>query len=235
MKKKLLTLISLCAMTAFAERPRPTHERKPAPPSWQAYTLQHLEFSTSPEPDDIATVLIPSPQRGKFLSMLTTTNWPRLTGNMTRRTVNMTMMLDAYDVPPPVEFVSQWQDADWNTCPAQPSVRLFFTSVKTKYDVSDANSNPTHYWWAATDMGSWELTAVDNRGAFVSASISDPHQWTDALGRSAMLNKADFFQCVSNVAQLGLSAGGACFYDTGVAQVSEDGETVLHITGFEVY
>lgn len=234
MKYKLLISILICGCLA-ASRPQPVRQRKPAPPQWEAYTLEHQSFRTLPEPGDLATVEILGPETGKFLAMIATTNWPGLTGNMTRRTVNITLMLDAFDVEPPIEFASQWQDADWNTCPAQPSLRLFFTSVPGKYDVDDANANPTHYWWACTEMGSWDLTAVDNRGAFLSASISDPHQWTDALGRSAMLNQADFFECGSNVAVTAFSAGGNCFYDTGVAKARAGGQVVLHITGLEVY
>lgn len=231
-----------------AKRPNPAAgvRRKPAPPSWQAYSLQWQMFPTTPEPGtgDIATVRIPGPLSGEYLSMLTTTNWPGVIGggtsaNMTRHWVSMTMILDAIGVEPPVLFSSAWGNEDWNTCPALPSVRLFFTSARGKYNVNDANDHPENYWWCCTDFGSWTLTAVDNRGAYLEASISDPHQWTDALGRSAMSYTNAFYNCVSNIAQLGLSAGGNCFYDTGVALSSqgaddEDGIAVLHITNFEV-
>ncbi len=156
---------------------------------------------------------------------------------MTRKSIALTMILDASGVEPPVLFSSAYENEDWNTCPAPPSIRMFFTSVKGKYDVNLANANPTNYWWCCTDFGSWDLTAIDNRGAYVEASISDPNQWTDALGDSATnpAYTASFYGCVSNIAQIGLSGGGNCFYDTGVALASPDGDAVLHITDVEVY
>jgi hypothetical protein len=227
-----------------SERPGdPVHIEKPTPPGWQAYSLQWQTFSTGPQPGtgDIAAVRLPGPLSGEYLSMLTTTNWPGCTGNLTRQWVSMTMILDAGDVAPPVIFSSAWENEDWNSCPALPSVRLFFTSTPGKYDVADANAHPGNYWWCCTDFGSWTLTAVDDRGAYVEASFGDPGQWTDALGRSAADETNAFCNCVSNITQIGLSAGGNCFYDTGVAlnaaltpETDEAGTAVLHITGIEV-
>ncbi len=86
-----LTLSVRIAIAGDSERPAPAATavsrsegvsilpvRKPAPPSWDAYTLDWETFSTAPQADtgDVTTVRLPGPLSWEYLSMLTTTNWP---------------------------------------------------------------------------------------------------------------------------------------------------------------
>ncbi len=204
----------------------------PVSASWSAYSLYDFPAgSTEPASGDVATLAIPIPNDDvEYVSFLTTATDPILLGDLTGKTITATLSISAAGTP---VFIFNFEGESWDTCPAPPNVRLYFTTTSGMYDLDDANANETQYWWA--DSASTNLCPGLN--ATLAASLLDPSQWSDSQGNSASNPQytAAFFGAVRNVRQIGLAFGGGCFYDVGVGVAEDSGTAEFHLINFTLY
>lgn len=175
--QKLLCLLALCSIGATID----VHilRNGPMSVSWNAYGLYDTPFgSTEPTNGDIATLAIPIPDNDvEYVSFLTTTTDPHLVGDLTGKTLNAVISVSTVGTP---VFIFGFEGSSWDTCPAPPNVRIYFTTTGDMYDLDDANTNETQYWWA--DTACTNLAAGLN--ATLTASLLDPSQWSDSQGNS---------------------------------------------------
>ncbi len=204
----------------------------PVSASWSAYSLYDTSSgSTEPTNGDVATLAIPVPNRNiQCVSFLTTTTDPNLLGDLAGKTIRATFGVSTIGTP---TFIYNFEGYSWNTCPAPANVRLYFTTTAGMYDLDNAVTNETQYWWA--DIAGTNLEA--GLDATLTASLLDPSQWSDEEGNSGSNPQytAAFFDAVSNVQQIGLAFGGGCFYDVGVGMAKGGGTAYFHLESFTVY
>lgn len=64
----------------------------------------------------------------------------------------------------------------------------------------------------------------------------DPAHWSDAFGHSAADPNytAAFLAAIANVQQIGVSFGGGCFFDVGIAVLPNTGTAVFHLISYDV-
>jgi hypothetical protein len=74
-------------------------------------------------------------------------------------------------------------------------------------------------WWANVQVQNLNSPIVDSNGEMTLQAKVDPSQpnvWSDWNGKDANQNQALFNQAASHVQQIGLSFGGASFFEDGV-------------------
>ena len=107
-----------------------------------------------------------------------------------------------------------------NPCVFPANVRLYFQT-------SNAGGFAfTNFWWSDTAF------AVLNNGSFTLTANVSPVGWSDWNGKLAADNAAAFNDAASNVTLVGLSFGGGCFFENGVA--TADGSGTFNLESFEV-
>ena len=168
------------------------------------------------------TLIFPSGLHPALVSFLTTDG---IGGDLSGDTITATVAVESIGVP---TFVYGYEGQPWNTCPAPASVRLYFTTVAGSYDLSNADEQYTNYWWSTSGMS---LCSIVGDFAILSNTLADPSAWSDSRGVSGADEPKAFFAAAHNVAQVGFSFGGGCFYDTGVG-VAKDSSATFIIKNF---
>jgi hypothetical protein len=228
--EKVLCLAALLSVGAAVD----VHSLRKGPESasWNAYNLYGIPSgSTESTNGEAATLAIPIPINDiEYVSFLTTSTDPNVLGDLSGKMIRATISISAIGVP---EFIFNFEGSSWDTCPAQANVRLYFTTTGGMYDLDDANTNETQYWWA--DVAGTNLdVGLDTT---LTASLLDPSQWLDSQGNpgSNPQYTAAFFEAVQNVRQIGLAFGGGCFYDVGVGVAEDSGSAEFHLINYTVY
>ena len=184
-----------------------------AQPVWSATSLWMYPVPVTNIDGCVAVSIPTSHDKTTMIAMLTTTNTPELLGDLCGATISATIQINTYDNPMLLYG---------NDCGSPPygNVRLYFTTTTGPYDYHTGMVNPTQYWWA--DYAMVNLSAGNPGqmipGTYTLTAAIDPQLWSDANGEYAgdpHFTDA-FFYAASMVAQIGLSFGGGCFYDTGV-------------------
>lgn len=108
-----------------------------------------------------------------------------------------------------------------DACGTAPSARLYFQTSKA------GGFAPTQYWWAHT-TGAQQLAP----GTFTLTATLTGDQWSDWSGKMGNdpVAAAGFTSATANVTGIGLSFGGGCFYENGVAAPNDS----LTLTSFSV-
>ncbi len=108
-----------------------------------------------------------------------------------------------------------------DACNTPASARLYFQTTKA------GGFDPTQYWWAHT-TGAQQLAP----GTFTVTTTVTPDQWSDWSGKMGTdsLASAGFAAAAANVTGIGLSFGGGCFFENGVAAPNDS----LTLTSFTV-
>src|SRR5258708_31639174 len=107
-----------------------------------------------------------------------------------------------------------------NPCGTPANVRLFFeTSNAGGFDF-------THFWWSDT-----AFTLLDNGSFTLTANVS-PVGWSDWNGQPAETNAGSFGDAASNVALIGFSFGGGCFFENGAG--TTDGSGTFNLDSFSL-
>lgn len=109
-------------------------------------------------------------------------------------------------------------EGTWNTgCRLNTNfVRLYFTSSTNLYSNITSRNDPNSYWWSTSylyiDPARWTLGyPVTLPAEFY------PWEWTNGVGELGTVNPAAFATCVNNRQRCGLSFGGRCYGDAGIA------------------
>jgi hypothetical protein len=137
---------------------------------------------------------------------MTTTNSSELLGNLRGATITATLQIVETNSP------VWWFGNDCGSGVRYPNVRLFFTTVTEPYPLDYANAHELEFWWAR------EAYAQVQQGTITLTAHLDPSKWGDSQGHSGETEpyRTGFLSAASRVAQIGLSFGGGCFFDTGV-------------------
>lgn len=139
---------------------------------------------------------------GSFTALLIS-DAKTLTGNLTGKTLNDTISVTGMNAA--ASFVDQ---NNGGCTPDRQSVRFYFETPGFAY---------ANFWWSNPVS-----VTLANNGAggvastTISASLSDPSQWSDYNGKSGTTDVAGFTAAVAKVSQVGLSFGGGCFFENGV-------------------
>jgi hypothetical protein len=99
-----------------------------------------------------------------------------------------------------------------NSCLCPAHVR--FLLQEKGDDLSGTNGKQYFRWWS--NSVAYQLAPGS---ANLSASVTDLSQWTSVFGEKATANPAataGFKQAIANLANVGFSFGGGCFYGHGV-------------------
>ena len=168
------------------------------------------------EANAIAGFTFPPSSQGKlFPAFLTHTQVTtmNLSGSVMRAEFSVTATPDAV-----FRFGGQ---GTWNPGTAPPNTRLYF-SVEPHYYNEGPHSN---YWFSKS--GAVFITNGFNT-AVMSASITNPAQWSDGQGQSV---PEQFWWAASRVKSVGICFGGGSFYDIGIAMVT--GTAEFHLYSFD--
>jgi hypothetical protein len=155
-----------------------------------------------------------------FTALLTTTD-PSLTGDDSAKTLNDTISVSG----DAASFMTQRKGGNCvGNTPA--AVRFYFTSPSASGSSFPPPGPPinglppagfyTQFWWS--NPVNLPLTS-GNQSGFISASMSDPTEWSDFDGQHANSSPAvleAFIEATQHVQSIGLSFGGECFFETGV-------------------
>ncbi|HEV3090622.1 MAG TPA: hypothetical protein VGX91_04160 [Candidatus Cybelea sp.] len=125
---------------------------------------------------------------------LLTTQGSALTGDLTGMTLTDTVGVTGSNYP----FVTQYG----GSCSSAPTTRFFFHASGSAY---------TRYWWSNPE--SFKLQSGSS--ATLTASLTDPSQWSDWNGKNGTQDPSAFFSAVGHVIMIGLSYGGGCFFENG--------------------
>jgi hypothetical protein len=146
---------------------------------------------------------------GVYTALFTTTD-ANLTGDLTGRTLTDMISLggDA------TTFQTQFGGGDCvNNVPA--AVRFFFTAPAASG--SSVGTPPagfyTQFWWS--DAMHMDMTSGNDSMTLTESML--PADWSDWNGQPAATQADAFSQAVAHVQSIGLSFGGDCFFETGVA------------------
>ena len=156
-----------------------------------------------------------------LVAFMTTTNSTELLGNLRGCTITATIQIVETNSP------MWWFGNDCGSGVRYPNVRLFFTTNPEVYNLDHANANELEFWWAK------EAFAQVQQGTITLTAHLDPAKWGDSQGHSGETEpyRSGFLSAASRVAQIGLSFGGGCFYDTGVGiynpENPESGATLI--------
>ncbi len=219
--KRLLPFIAMAAIGAVDHRyiPPPRHE------VWETCTLWGDTGEVYSSTDNTVSFgFVYVCPKAAPVSFLTT---PCINGDLTGETITASISITTTGRPC---FVYGFEGYPWNTCPSGANVRLYFSCAPGPYDLDQANADECGYWWADFAAGS----VNDILDATLTASLTDPSQWSDSQGVSGADEPEAFFVAVQNIAQVGLAFGGGCFYDTGVGIGKGGGSATFHLKNYVV-
>jgi len=116
-----------------------------------------------------------------------------------------------------------------NTCDAPPSVRLFF---QRKGDDMTASENNTEYyrWWSVPAH-----YVLYDGAAILKGDLTRPQDWTSVLGKRGDASPAAtalFKAAINDLANVGVTFGGGCFYGHGV--FVRQGYAKFNMTAFTI-
>ena len=147
-----------------------------------------------------------------YTALLTTTD-KTLTGDLSMKTLNDTIVVSG----DAASFMTQHNGGDCvSNFPA--AVRFYFRSPSAS---GPSTGTPpagfyTQFWWS-NPMDVKLLNG--NQSQPISASMSDPNEWSDWNGQRGDSSPAvleAFIEATHKVKEIGLSFGGECFFETGV-------------------
>jgi hypothetical protein len=155
-----------------------------------------------------------------YTALLTTTD-KTLTGDLSARTLNDKVTLSG----PSTTFTSQ----NGSNCPPAPNATARFYFASPSASGSSVGTPPagfyTRFWWS--NPVSVTLVTGNQGPVPISASMSDPGEWSDWNGQSGA-NPAvtpAFLDATHKVQSVGLSFGGGCFFENGVTANNNSGNT----------
>jgi hypothetical protein len=192
-------LLPLLSISAIAQEPQ-----------WHANSVWAI-----PVPVNGTSLSIPT-SHSRFgtslVAFMTTTNTPGLIGDLRGATITATIQIVETNSP------MWWFGNDCGSGVRFPNVRLFFTTVIEPYPLAYANAHELEFWWAK------EAFARVQQGTITLTAHLDPAKWGDSQGHSGETEpyRAGFLSAASRVAQIGLSFGGGCFFDTGIGIYNPD-------------
>jgi hypothetical protein len=151
-------------------------------------------------------------ENGIYTALLTTKD-KSLTGDLSMTTLRDSISTNG----DATSFMTQNGGGDCtNNVPA--AVRFYFRSPSASG--SSTGTPPagfyTQFWWS--NPVNLPLLAGNQPAVTISASISDPTQWSDWNGQPAASPAVmeAFMEATRRVQEVGLSFGGECFFETGV-------------------
>jgi len=136
-----------------------------------------------------------------------TTDAKSLTGNLSGKTLTDTITVTGATAPFQTHF--------GGGCGNPPAVRFFFV------DQQRGGFAYTNYWWSIPVS-----YVLANGTATITASLADPHQWSDYNGQLGDVDPATtaaFFAAAADVQSIGLSFGGDCFFENGATTADGSG------------
>jgi hypothetical protein len=145
-----------------------------------------------------------------YTALFTTTD-PSMTGNQSMTTLTDTITASG----PATTFMTQHGGGDCvGNTPA--AVRFFFRSPSASGPSIPPPGGPpagfyTQFWWS--HPSSPQLVSGTQT---ITANMSNPSEWSDWDGKSALMVPEAFLEATQNVQAIGLSFGGLCFFETGV-------------------
>ena len=167
--------------------------------AWSVYNYNAANTSLTPKSASFdGTTATFSFQAGVYTSRLTTNAKP-LTGDLTGKTLTDTVTVTGATAPFQTHF--------GGGCGNPPAVRFFFVTQQ------GGGFAYTNYWWS--NPMSYVLA---NGTATLTASLADPHQWSDfngQFGDTDAATQAAFLAATADVQSVGLSFGGDCFFENG--------------------
>ena len=185
---------------------------------WKVYNWNPSGYALAPQPANLSTSGVSfNFAPGVYAGTLMTTD-STLVGNLTGGSFAGTFSVT--DMWPTATF-----EAQASPCPASTYVRFYFTTPGFAYD-NYWWSNPIHVDLANNGTGGVAPTSI-------STSLSDPTQWSDWNGQVASSSPqvtAAFYAAQAKVNQAGVSFGGGCFFENGVA--TSDGTGTFTLSGF---
>ncbi len=207
---------------------------KPSSSPWSMFLFENSsKYVGSSAPGvgaDLATFSFPvvNPSHPSLPAFLTTTSVPTLLGNLTGKTVSATISVTVTAAP---EFTYGGQGT-WNPGTMPANARLFFSTSANTYTLSQANNNPTNYWWS----NPVSVVIDDQTGTALLTVSLDPGNWSDGAGQfgSDPNAMAGFMAASQSVGQIGLAFGGGSFFDVGVALVPNTGTSDFHLVDYQV-
>ncbi len=222
---QLLVFLALLPMNAGAN---------PNGSAWSVFSFNDsAKYTGAPAPGigtDLATFTFPPLSANKPLlpAFLTTTTVTALLGDLTGKTVSATLAVSVTGAP----VFTYGGQGTWNQGTLPANTRLFFSTDANTYSLSQANNNPTCFWWS--NPTSVEISSQTGT-AQLAVSLTGGN-WSDANGQfgSDPNAAAGFTAAVQNVRQIGLSFGGGSFFDVGVALVPNTGAADFHLTSYQV-
>lgn len=122
----------------------------------------------------------------------------------------------------------------WNSCGTPATVRFFFSSnsqaAGTPQTPTQAGGSgypgvvPTHYWWS--NPVSRTMQNITGTQLQLQAVLA-PGQWSDWNGQPGSSVQDAFDAAASHIASIGVSFGGGCFFENGVASTNGSGQFQL--------
>jgi hypothetical protein len=149
---------------------------------------------------------------GIYTALLTTKD-PSLTGDLSMKTLMDTISVSG----DAASFMTQHGGGDCvGNTPA--AVRFYFRSPSAS---GPSTGTPpagfyTQFWWS-NPVNAALLSGNESHN--ITASMSDPTQWSDWNGQRGDMSPAvleAFLEATHKVVEIGLSFGGECFFETGV-------------------
>jgi hypothetical protein len=153
---------------------------------------------------------------GIYTALLTTKD-PSLTGDLSMKTLMDTISVSG----DAASFMTQHGGGDCvGNTPA--AVRFYFRSPSAS---GPSTGTPpagfyTQFWWS-NPVNAALLSGNESHN--ITASMSDPTQWSDWNGQRGDMSPAvleAFLEATHKVVEIGLSFGGECFFETGVTPTS---------------
>jgi len=157
-----------------------------------------------------------------YTALLTTTD-PSLTGDLSTKTLNVTVMVTGGS--------GTFQDQHNGGClPDNKSLRFYFESPKASGTTGPGTTGfYTRFWWS--NPMSVPLVSDPQGTMMISQPVNAPGLWSDWNGK---LNNSSpevmeaFLVAIQNVQTVGLSFGGGCFFENGVT--TSDGSGMFNST-----
>jgi hypothetical protein len=116
---------------------------------------------------------------------------------------------------------------DFNTCPGQATVRLYFQ--RRGDDMSGAGQYEFYRWWS-NPVG-YELA---NGSVELVGNLADASGWTSVFGRTGSEHEADFRAALADIGSVGFTFGGGCFFGHGVYVQPGTGQAVFTASAFTI-
>jgi hypothetical protein len=207
----------------------------------EAQTWQATELWGYPVPSQslrgMETLPIPTSHDNiSLVSIFTTKDTPALLGDLTGGTISATIQLVVNQNP------MIWFGNDTGG-PQQATIRLYFTTTTEPYNFIHGIANRNQYWWATFAMAN--LSTGNNApacpGTYTLTATLDPSLWSNSEGNqgSDPAYTPEFYQAISQVAQIGFSFGGGENYDTGIGVLDASDPTpypsaTLYVLDYQV-